>query len=289
MLSRFAPHNTLRADIDGARVRARTGCRDRVLLSRAGTVTRWLGEVARRHPTLRGTWLVCLEDGTNYGRDPDFPEPEGRLLAFGVPTDVPTSVRCIPDPYFVQGYGALVAEVEAARGRPKPHRAAVWRGSTTGPDWQASPRRAICLASLRDPDVLDARATALVQGAQLPEELLAPRMSIAEQLGYRVLLHADGNAAAWDSTYWRLLSDSLVVWYRPQWTVWCNPVPWEHYVPVFEPEHLAPTVRWWLDHPEEAARIAANATAWVRERLSRDSALEDTFGVLARSTGAPSR
>ena len=59
MLSRFAQHNTLQADIDGALVKTRVRCRDRVLLSRARMVTQWLGEVARRHLTTPA--LIGLE------------------------------------------------------------------------------------------------------------------------------------------------------------------------------------------------------------------------------------
>lgn len=62
--------------------------------------------------------------------------------------------------------------------------------------------------------------------------------------------------------------------------LWCNEhyawmlVPWVHYVPVdTDMEGLVDTVEWLRAHNDVAARIGANAQAFAKQHLSRDSLL----------------
>ncbi|HXV90837.1 MAG TPA: glycosyl transferase family 90, partial [Gemmatimonadales bacterium] len=112
----------------------------------------------------------------------------------------------IPDFEMLRGHERLDRSVDrAARGLAWEARAprAFWRGVTTGgrfdqPGWEAIPRaRLVTLAHAR-PDLIDARFTRLVQGADANPTLAAPEwrsaeVSPADSVRYRYLIDVDGN------------------------------------------------------------------------------------------------
>jgi hypothetical protein len=65
--------------------------------------------------------------------------------------------------------------------------------------------------------------------------------------------------------------------------------PWQHYIPVREDlADLAERVRWAHAHPADAARIAAEAQQFARERLTSDALLREWRTVLTRMSASPS-
>jgi hypothetical protein len=190
----------------------------------------------------------------------------------------------VPDFEFLRGHGALEREVDAAARRSpweEKTPVAFWRGVTTGGRFEdeafrKAPRARLVLTSLAEPDLVDARFTALKQGAEQNPELRDPRyrgsvVSPAESLRFRYLVDVDGNSSSWSRMLWLLRSNSAVLKQTSPFLQWYYPwlVPGRHFVPL-EPDldDLPSVVRSLRDRDVEAHAIADAGRAFALECLS---------------------
>lgn len=195
-----------------------------------------------------------------------------------------TGQLLVPDFEFLRGRGALEREVDAAIARypwDEKAKVAFWRGVTTGEgfataEFRVAPRMRLVLASLAAPDLVDARFTALKQGAENNPELQDPRyraavVSPAESLRFRYLVDVDGNSSSWSRLVWLLRSNSAVLKQRSPFLQWYYPwlVPGRHFLPL-APDFtdLPDVVRSLRDRDADARAIADAGRAFALEHLS---------------------
>lgn len=195
-----------------------------------------------------------------------------------------TGQLLVPDFEFLRGHGALEREIDSATLRypwEAKLKLAFWRGVTTGgrfetDEFRAAPRARLVLGSLAQPELVDARFTALKQGAERNPQLRDPRylgapVSPAESLRFRYLIDVDGNSSSWSRMVWLLRSNSAVLKQRSPFMQWYYPwlVPGRHYVPL-EPDlsDLAGVVRSLRERDAEALAVATEGRAFALEHLS---------------------
>lgn len=101
-------------------------------------------------------------------------------------------------------------------------------------------------------------------------ELLQPKLTIKEQLRYKVLIMLEGNDVS-SGLKWALLSNSVVMMQRPQFTSWALEEllePWVHYVPITENlDDVEDKVQWVIDNDEYAQRIAKRGKLWIQDMV----------------------
>lgn len=190
----------------------------------------------------------------------------------------------IPDFEFLRGHGALEGAVDAAIERyPWSEKTpiAFWRGVTTGgrfatAAFREAPRARLVLTSLEAPDLVDARFTALKQGAENNPELgdpryRAPSVSPAESLRFRYLVDVDGNSSSWSRLVWLLRSNSAVLKQASPFLQWYYPwlLPGHHYV-ALEPDlaDLTSVVRSLRERDAVARAVADAGRSFALEHLS---------------------
>jgi hypothetical protein len=159
----------------------------------------------------------------------------------------------------------------------------VWRGGTTGRfrrDGGGEPlsSRAFVAGLSQAMPGIDVAYSEIVQvgpdSSDLPLAALAarlrPPLSLAEQLGAKMLLSLEGNDVA-TGLKWMLASNSVVVMPPPVCESWAcegDLRPFEHYVPV-RPDlsDLAAARDWCLSHPADSAAIARQGRAFIQNFL----------------------
>ena len=217
---------------------------------------------------LQGSFAIQLEDEA----------PLQPCFRIDASWDEPVEqIPMIPDPYVLATQA--FASIRAGLSRLPPWRErlplAVWRGSSTGlPALTPTrlhhlPRYKLCRLGDRDPSLLDAGITAVVQ-AQNPAAgssitthlqehgLLKPRMEPADMALHQWVVDLDGNVNSW-GLLWKLLSGSCVVRVESARRQWYHHriQPWIHVVPVCaDLSDLLPTLRWCRQHPQKCAAIA---------------------------------
>ena len=166
---------------------------------------------------------------------------------------------------------------------------AVFRGSPTG--WPRGRRRALMIAGMRHPDLIDSGLASLWGCGQCHEveefELQMwqkPMMSMQEQFNkYQYIITAEGNCAA-NRVKDLLSGDSALFMVQSPQEEWFYPllVPYKHYIPVaFEPTqypveaglNIVGQVQWAQAHPEEVGQIVRNANEFARLHISRTGQL----------------
>ena len=185
----------------------------------------------------------------------------------------------IPDPY-VLGSGGFAAVRHSFQRQPLPPweqrlPMAIWRGSSTGiaalhrRNLAENLRYQLCQLSQRWPQLLDARLTAVVQGAdQLEQNLLsaqlraggfvAPRLTPWHLALHRWLIEIDGNVNSW-GLLWKLMSGCCVLRVTSTRRQWYHHrlEPWVHVVPVAaDLSNLTDTLAWCRTQPALCRRIA---------------------------------
>lgn len=194
----------------------------------------------------------------------------------------------IPDFEILRGQERLDRSVDrAARRRAWQTRTprAFWRGVTTGgrfdqAGWEAIPRARLVAASQAHPDLIDARFTRFVQGAEVNEALVggawrAGKVSPADSVAWRYLIDVDGNSAGWSRLRWLLRSGSLVLKQSSDFLQWYYGwlEPGRHYVPVaHDLADLAATVEWARADDEAARAIAREGQRFAQALLGRAEA-----------------
>ncbi|MFM2481330.1 glycosyl transferase family 90 [Celerinatantimonas sp. YJH-8] len=111
-------------------------------------------------------------------------------------------------------------------------------------------------------------------------QFIKPRMTIEQQLQYKFVLSLEGNDVA-SNLKWIMSSNSLAVMPKPKYETWFMEGRLQagvHYVEI-RPDYadLEEKMKFYLDHPEQARQIIANAQQWVRQ--FQDPALENTIAL----------
>lgn len=172
---------------------------------------------------------------------------------------------------------------------------AFWRGSTTGGFYYISnylkfPRTRLISLSLAFPEILDARFSQIVQTGDhnLIKELIKldyidSNRSIEEHIKYKYQIIIDGNTATWVGSWWRFLSNSLVLKQNSYWYLWYYPAlkSYKHYVPF---EHdcsdVIEKINWCLLNDQKAQEIVNNANKFAYENLTYVDMLFYIYNVL---------
>ncbi|MDE7443998.1 MAG: glycosyltransferase [Muribaculaceae bacterium] len=102
-------------------------------------------------------------------------------------------------------------------------------------------------------------------------EWIQPFMSIEQQLGYKFIACIEGNDVA-TNLKWVMGSNSIAVTPRPEYETWYMEgalKPDYHYIEV-RPDFadLIDKLTYYVNHPDEAEQIIANAHAWVDSFMS---------------------
>lgn len=168
-----------------------------------------------------------------------------------------------------------------------------WRGSSSGgifrvDNWKKFARAKIVLMSFENPDFIDARLTALVQGAEGIKEmrkLLGDPVSPLDSLQYKYLIDIDGNSCAYSRYYWSLLSNSVIfkqVTDNIQW-YYGGLKPYRHYIPVASDfENLIAQMEWAQRNDKECKRIAQRATDFILEEVNEEKIYLYLYAVLLK-------
>ena len=117
-----------------------------------------------------------------------------------------------------------------------------------------------------------------------------PKMTIAEQLGYKFVMALEGNDVA-SNLKWVMSSNSIAVMPRPRVETWYMEgrlIPGYHYIEV-KPDFsdVADRLTYYINHPEEAEAIIAHQHEWAaqfrdtrRETLISLLVLDKYFGIM---------
>jgi hypothetical protein len=191
-------------------------------------------------------WRIELR--AEAGELPVFPLPVFAFCAH----DNDTSVALLPDLYMSRDDG--ISKLEARLdGKLLPFLdrtpSLIWRGGPHG----------------------DARRFMFGPGATLwnHSDLLDIRSDdpkpMHEIANYQFQLDVDGEVSAWDALRWKLLSGSLVIKLRSHWKQWFYDsfIPDVHYVEITSLDQLDPTVRYYLNHIDEARQIGERGRAFA--------------------------
>jgi len=186
----------------------------------------------------------------------------------------------IPDPYCLGSRGYLLFRRAWAASPPPPWRQrqplAIWRGATTGSK-AITPHRLnhnlryrLCAHSLRWPQRLDARFSAVVQCRDRQAQaaviehlqgigLLAASLEPLQMAQCRWILDIDGNVNSW-GLLWKLLSGSCVLRVESARGQWYHHrlQPYRHLVPIrADLSDLEQQLDWCFANPASCEAIAA--------------------------------
>lgn len=231
----------------------------------------------------------------NYSDVPDGDAEHAPVLCFCRRRRL-TGMVLIPDFEILRGEDHLSRQIDRAASRwpwADRQRIAFWRGATTGgmfdqPEWATIPRARLVALSRTNPDVVNARFTRLIQGAESNAALRvgdwsAPEVSPVDSVAYRYLVDVDGNSTSWSRLRWLLRSGSLVLKQESEHEQWYYPqlVPWRHFLPVApDLSDLLDRVAWARAHDAEAQAIAEEGRRFALQRLERPKAFHHLLAVL---------
>jgi len=134
---------------------------------------------------------------------------------------------CIPDFEALYGYNNLREEIKKGISLypfEKKIDKAFWRGSTTGgqfrvANWMNYPRSQLVLVSKSQPDLVDAKFTAIVQTSEedlknlekifREQDHLSKPTSVIDHFAYKYLIDIDGNSCTYSRLFWILSSNSV--------------------------------------------------------------------------------
>lgn len=106
----------------------------------------------------------------------------------------------------------------------------------------------------------------------------AAPLTADEMKQYKFQINVDGFGTSWDGTFWKLASNSVVIWvmtdteshWQPLWLPFYYPMlkPFQHYVPA-QVHMLEHVIRWYSQRDHVAQRIAKKARS-VAMQLTGD-------------------
>jgi len=207
----------------------------------------------------------------------------------------------IPDFEILRGHESLDRSVDrAARRLTWEARAprVFWRGVTTGgrfdaPGWEGIPRARLVALSRAQPELIDARFTRFVQGADANPVLMgggwrSDAVAPADSVRFRYLVDVDGNSSSWSRLRWLLRSGSLVLKQSSDFVQWYYRwlEPGRHYVPVARDlADLAVTIEWARANDRAARAIALEGRRFAHAHLGRAEAFWYLLAVLEGVAG----
>ena len=194
----------------------------------------------------------------------------------------------IPDHEILSGYEKLDKSIDqAVEHSPwdKKKDIAFWRGATTSGDyhlnhWQTFPRTKLVYMG-RHSNIIDAKFSLYIQGAESNEELLAEKDLLGkflyphESLDFRYLIDIDGNAPSYSRYYWILRSNCVPLKQMSSFYMWFYPAlkPFVHFIPYSDDlSDLPKMVEWAQTHPSESRAIAENSRQFIKGRLTTEHA-----------------
>jgi len=190
------------------------------------------------------------------------------------------NVLLLPDSEFLEsGFGRFRAGV-AAQDPPFTQKIARihWRGSPN-----VTPGYRYCTPKGLGTDRAHQRniAVALSQFPGLRGVLDASfaHAPLPEMLRYKYQLNLDGMVSAWSGTYWKLLSNSVVISAPSHWEHWYSRdlIAGEHYIqmPSMEPQAFLDTYEWCERNPAKCQAIAAAGTALAKRVVNYEYAVSE--------------
>ena len=106
------------------------------------------------------------------------------------------------------------------------------------------------------------------KSADIPPEWQAPKKTIADHLKYKFILALEGNDVA-SNLKWVMSSNSVAVMPRPTCETWFMEgmlIPNYHYIEIAADfSNLKERLTHYIEHPEEAEQIIANANRYVEQ------------------------
>lgn len=111
--------------------------------------------------------------------------------------------------------------------------------------------------------------------------MVSGKMSIADQLKYKIIISFEGNDVA-TGLKWNLLSNSVVLMPKPTKTTWAMEnrlEPWVHYVPITS-NNVEEMVAWVIKHSNEARKIAERSTNFIHDLFLHPDAEKDGKAVM---------
>ena len=258
-------------------------------------LVQYIENVANRGNLPDGKLIFSLHDAI-WSKDDTFP-----ILTFGRPVG-DKSCFLLPDPFYIQASGymeghAFLKGLDVAWAKRKP--LAYFRGSSTGGQlmlnsWRTNRRVKLVELSLKYPNLIDARITAIVQEeeAGVSDEIAKAGLISAFEppetsLNYKYLVDIDGNANSW-GYFLKLAMGSLVFKVDSMWEQWFYEwiEPWVHYVPVkADLSDLVEKIEWALSNDSQAEQIAKNGKEFAL-KLNYDLSVDYGIDLLTEAINA---
>ena len=215
------------------------------------------------------------------------------------------SVLLVPDPYMLRlrSWSSLVSTIlssSAENGWDSKAERVFFRGASSGAIVEKDDTvdsviekgaryKAVAL-SLKDPLLIDARFSALVQihpdARNRTEQYFGPvdpHVSEEQHLKFKYLLSMDGNGCSWLRVPWILLSNSLLFKQESALVEWFygGVEEMKHFIPIKRDlSDLKERLLWAKTHDQEARKIAEEATAFAKENLLPARVLSDLHFTL---------
>lgn len=234
--------------------------------------------------------VVCMHDAWNIDENQNIP-----ILVFAKNKKFSKQIL-IPDWEALLGHDWGLDFVNASK-KIFPWRmkleTSFWRGATTGGNyqndsWKESARCKLVLSSLKYPELIDARFTLLVQGAEQIQKmklLVGNCVTPLNSLKYKYLIDVDGNSCAYGRCYWTLLSNSVVLKQTSDNIQWYYGAisPYLHYIPVANDLHdLISQIKWAKNNDENCQKISEFSTEFVLNELNEEKIHLYLYAVLMK-------
>jgi len=180
----------------------------------------------------------------------------------------------IPDIYQLGNYGNTLMFEDKLNWDQKSNKV-IFRGGTTGNRNPLENKRIdICNWALQKPDIYDFKITGIVQMDQgqvadkvpyMPK-IMAPSMSVEDQLKYKYLFSIDGNTCKFDC--WPYKTNSIVLKYESKEMLWYYPMMLDkfHFIDVNK-NNIEAVINHYNNNPIEAQIISVNARRFVHDIL----------------------
>lgn len=114
-------------------------------------------------------------------------------------------------------------------------------------------------------------------------------VALTDHFDYQFILALEGNDVA-SALQWIMMSNCVPVMPRPTaegWLMHSLMVPGRHYIEIAEDySDVEEKIRYYLSHPEEAEKIAAESKEWARQFLDRRRERIISYLVIAKYVGA---
>jgi hypothetical protein len=160
---------------------------------------------------------------------------------------------------------------------------AFWRGAVTGglptmSNFLDLPRTRAVTASLKHPNLVDARFHLLPEGEESEKikerfkDYFAASVSIKKHLKYKYQILIDGNSCAYSRAFWQLFSNSVILKQTSPHIQWYYGAlkPYVHYIPLQEDlTDLVSQLKWAKNNERKVLKIVKNAQTFAHDNLKQ--------------------